>query len=120
MSFQEPPVALPSLVSSSSSFTDLLTNTTDDDDGWMGGPSDRSGRFLKPEVKVANDDADDYLDEAPSMTLRDILLRADMTQFDLLGKYIFSRPFVMVLNTSLLLTDAEEHEDLGDGSFGWD
>jgi hypothetical protein len=89
MAFHEPPIALPSLVSSSSSFDDLLTDATYDDDGnhdcWMAEQVNGSNRSqeVQREVQV---DADGYTDEGPSMTLHDILLRADTTQFDLLGK----------------------------------
>jgi hypothetical protein len=91
MALREPSVALPSLVSSSSSFNDLLTDDDDDnDDFWINGRINGSGRFqeAQAEVLVVDDDDDVYLEEGPSMTLRDILLRADMTQFDLLGKSI--------------------------------
>lgn len=94
MVFHEPSVALPSLISSSSSFDDLLTDATDDDDnddGWMDGQVGASRRLHEARVIVKAADVDnDYPDEGPSMTLRDILLQADMTQFDLLGKYLFS------------------------------
>ena len=90
MAFHEPAVALPSLVSPSSSFNDLLVDATDDDDDedWMNGQTNGSAQFqeARAEEHLADGNGDDYLDEGPSMTLRDILLRADMTQFDLLGK----------------------------------
>ncbi|KAF8074586.1 hypothetical protein FPV67DRAFT_1474082 [Lyophyllum atratum] len=60
MVFQEPAVPLPSLVSGSTSFDDLLAYSDADDDSGL------------------------YTDEAPSMTLREILLSADTTQFALL------------------------------------
>lgn len=131
MTFHEPPIALPSLVSSSSSFNDLLANVTDNGnvnhvnhDGWKNRRNNGSSwlQEARAEVDMVDDDANDYSDEGPSMTLRDILLQADTTQFDLLGKYsTFSlQAFVMVLNPSPLLADAEEHENLGDESFGWD
>lgn len=109
MTFHEPPIALPSLVSSSSSFNDLLANVTDNGnvnhvnhDGWKNRRNNGSSwlQEARAEVDMVDDDANDYSDEGPSMTLRDILLQADTTQFDLL--------------------DAEEHENLGDESFGWD
>jgi len=58
--FQEPAVPLPSLVSASSSFDDLLADSD------------------------ADDESESYAGEAPSMTLREILLSADTTQFALL------------------------------------
>jgi hypothetical protein len=96
MALHEPSVALPSLVSSSSSFNNLLTDATDDDDDnddfWINGQINGSGRFQEAQVEanMVDDDDDVYFEEGPSMTLRDILLRADTTQFDLLGKSISS------------------------------
>jgi hypothetical protein len=107
MIFHEPSVALPSLVSFSSSFNDLLTNATDDDNdddgGWMNGQVDVSRQLHEARVVVNATDVDvDYLDEGPSMTLRDILLQADMTQFDLLGKYLSRSSFCIALTLVLL------------------
>lgn len=80
--FKESGIALPSLVLASLSFDGLLTDS--DDDEWpvearFGAQSGRSSAKGEDD-----DDATDY-DEAPSMTLRDILLKADTTHFELLG-----------------------------------
>lgn len=57
MVFQEPAVPLPSLVSASASFDGIA------------------------------DDSDEYMEEGRSMTLREILLGADTTQFALLSEF---------------------------------
>ena len=91
MALREPSVSLPSLVSSSSPFNLLVDITDDDDDNddaWSE-QINRSGQF-QVQVNAVHDDTNDHLEEAPSMTLRDILLQADTTQFDLLGKTFLS------------------------------
>ena len=123
MALHEPSIALPSLVSSSLSFDNLLVMDDDDDNdnGW----SERvngSSQFQETQagVNLVHYNVDHRLEEGPSMTLRDILLQADTTQFDLLGKTSFSQAFAMVLNSYFLFTDVEDPADLGNRSFEWD
>ncbi|GLB43260.1 hypothetical protein LshimejAT787_1301610 [Lyophyllum shimeji] len=79
--FEEPAMPLPSLTSASPSFDELLADRTSYDDIGDGGEA--------------------YPDEgeAPSMTLREILLNADTTQFALLE---------------------DEQGDMAEESFGWE
>ncbi|KAF5383838.1 hypothetical protein D9615_003855 [Tricholomella constricta] len=72
MVFQEPAVPLPSLVSASTSFDDLMADS--------------------------DEDSGSYTNEESSMTLREILLSSDTTQFDLL----------------------EGEQSFGDESFDWE
>lgn len=48
------------------------------------------------------DDEDVFGDDPPSMTLKDILLSADVSHFDLLGKF-FLKIFISILNDHLLM-----------------
>lgn len=81
MAFHEPSVALPSLAAASASFDGLLMDSSDEEDEWtdQGTPNQK----LFDDIDDKNEE---YENETPSMTLRDILLRADTTQFDLLGE----------------------------------
>ena len=72
---------------------------------------------------LGDDDVDDGDgDDPPSMTLRDILLHADSSQFDLLGEHDLFRVWLMFNELMAVLSDAEGDEDsmLGnDESFEW-
>jgi hypothetical protein len=81
MAFHEPSVALPSLVAASSSFDGLLADSSDDGEDWTGNGTPNQQLFGNTDEGEGT-----YENEAPSMTLRDILLRSDTTQFDLLGE----------------------------------
>lgn len=98
-SFPMPPhgpgVALPSLLSDSPMRNDLLDY--EQDEGWsrmistdpapdspIAHESQLGGSISEPDTN--DDENEDVEYEGHSMTLRDILLRADTTQFDLLGK----------------------------------
>jgi hypothetical protein len=87
MPIDEPAVALPPLISSTSSLNDFVQEGTD-----YRQENDRSTHEPDPDDESSDDDL--YNKEAPSMTLRDILLRADTTQFDLLGMSPFPPKYV--------------------------
>ncbi|KAF9461511.1 hypothetical protein BDZ94DRAFT_1221281 [Collybia nuda] len=81
MVFHEPSVALPLLIAASTSLDGLLVDSSDEE----GDLTDQG----TPNQKLFDNTADGnegYENEAPSMTLRDILLRADTTDFDLLDE----------------------------------
>lgn len=89
MALHEPSIALPSLVSSSLSFDNLLVMDDDDDNDndWSERVNGSSqSQETQAGVNLVHYNVDHRLEEGPSMTLRDILLQADTTQFDLLGK----------------------------------
>lgn len=77
------PVAVPSF-STSESLDDEWT----DDEEKMIIPSSGDSHWDQVDHDDDDDDRGQYYAEAPSMTLRDILLRADTTQFDLLGTFL--------------------------------
>ncbi|RDB23829.1 hypothetical protein Hypma_008945 [Hypsizygus marmoreus] len=77
--FEEPRVGLPSLLGAGESFDALFGDGdgSEDEDDWGG-----AGWGKRKDGEEGG--GEEYVDEAPSMTLRDILLSADTTQFDLL------------------------------------
>jgi hypothetical protein len=85
----------------------------------------REGPVALPSLENGEDGLDFELDdeiyeEAPSMTLRDLLLQADPTQFDLLGK-LYNNMLLQTFLQGLLkdhVGDTEEDED--DESFLWE
>ncbi|TFK39587.1 hypothetical protein BDQ12DRAFT_665401 [Crucibulum laeve] len=89
-------VPLPSLVSGSDSFGDMMLGSDDEDEDEEWNSNSLGGAIHVEEGEEV------YEDEAPSMTLRDILLNVDTTQFDLLDD-----------------EDASANE-IEDESFGWD
>ncbi|KAG5643375.1 hypothetical protein DXG03_001023 [Asterophora parasitica] len=89
MVFKEPAVPLPSLVSGSTSFDDFIADSDDDEGG-----SVYKGNETAGEARAD----DEYRQEEPSMTLREILLSADTTQFALM----------------------EDEQDFENESFEWD
>ncbi|KAJ6621536.1 hypothetical protein B0H10DRAFT_2017709 [Mycena sp. CBHHK59/15] len=80
-----PSAAFPSLVASPS-YRDLLQSDSEDEDEFR--PLDsKDVRAFRPlaQQRGLDDDDDDYLTDAPSMSVRDLLLQADTTHFDLIG-----------------------------------
>lgn len=89
MPLHELDVGLPSLLSlSTASMSELMPDGTD---SLSQGEGEEQSHTLNPQQdKYREEEVDvDYFQEAPSMTLRDILLRAgDNVHMDLLGKYL--------------------------------
>jgi len=89
----EPVEALPSLISSSS-LQDFSQDGTDHEQTSDVGTQDpwrRQGQKKRDLGQESTEDEGLYYKEVPSMTLRDILLGADTTQFHLLGTLSFSQ-----------------------------